>query len=341
LSIVDAANRILASVFQYALEAAVASRISHTQKGFLKGRQMLRNVLDIDHAAQKISVTSRCGAILLFDFTAAFPSLSHDMMWDVLEVSGINESFINVVQMFYTDNWHILKVKGGLHKGVQVLSGVRQGCPLSGLLFAICVDVLLRKIESQLSGDEISGAFADDIAVVVSVVWKSAISLRMLFAVFQEISALSLNVEKTIMIPLWQAGSCPNVRIVLRELCPPWKEISIHSKGKYLGFWIGPDAEKERWKKPLSKFEQRVKQWADMQLGLALKVIAFNVYIVTVLEFAAQLYEVDDDVTAATSWALRVLAIGPGNWVTQHDLENLTFFGFQQECAGNKQIYRK
>ena len=83
--------------------------------------------------------------------------------------------------------------------------------------------------------------------------------------------------------------------------------------------------------RPLSKFEQRVKQWADMQLGLALDVIAFNVYIVTVLEFAAQLYEVDDDVTAATSWALRVLAIGPGNWVTQHDLENLTFFGFKQE----------
>lgn len=50
-----------------------------------------------------------------------------------------------------------------------------------------------------------------------------------------------------------------------------------------------------------------------------------------VLEFAAQLYEVDDDVTAATSWALRVLAIGPGNWITQHDLENLTFFGFSQE----------
>ncbi len=45
---------------------------------------MLRNVLDIDFAAQKISVKSKKGAIILFDFWAAFPSLSHEFLWDFL-----------------------------------------------------------------------------------------------------------------------------------------------------------------------------------------------------------------------------------------------------------------
>jgi hypothetical protein len=331
LSIVDAANRILAAIFQCTLELAVASRISNAQKGFVKGRRMLRNVLEIDHAAQKISVTNKSGAILLFDFTAAFPSLAHDMMWDVLRFGGIDESFIEVVRMFYANNQHILKVRGGLFKGVQVLSGVRQGCPLSGLLFAICIDVLLCKIDKLLSGDETIGAFADDIAVVVSNIWTSASSLQVLFEEFEDISALSLNVKKTIMIPLWQITRQQTVSRLLRELCPAWRDLAIDLKGKYLGFWIGPDAMTERWKRPLAKFEQRVLQWARMHLGLSLNVIAFNMYIAPVLEFVAQLCETDIHVHAVIAWALRRLASGPGTWVTRLDLENLTFFGFQQE----------
>jgi hypothetical protein len=70
---------------------------------------MLRNVLEIDAAAHKISVRSRAGAILLFDFTAAFPSLAHEMIWDTLEVAGVDRSLIDVPKMFYRNNQHLLK----------------------------------------------------------------------------------------------------------------------------------------------------------------------------------------------------------------------------------------
>ena len=85
---------------------------------------MLRNVLDVDMAAHKISVRSKSGAILLFDFASAFPSLSHDMMWEVLEVTGIDRSFIGVVKMFYQNNRHLLKLHSSLFDGVEVHSGV-------------------------------------------------------------------------------------------------------------------------------------------------------------------------------------------------------------------------
>ena len=97
ISIVDASSRILASKFCAALEKQVGHRIEQAQKGFLKQRQMLRNVLEVDLAAQKISVKSRSGAIMLFDFRAAFPSLSHDMTWDTLEISGVDPQFIKVI----------------------------------------------------------------------------------------------------------------------------------------------------------------------------------------------------------------------------------------------------
>ena len=170
------------------------------------------------------------------------------------------------------------------------------------------------------------GAFADDIAVVLGDFWLSAPALQRIFVEFHEISALALNAKKTVMIPLWPYSSSQNVGTLVKEFCAEWADFKIDNKGKYLGFLIGPGALVEQWKAPLFKFESRVKHWAEMHLGMAMNIVAFNVYIALVLEFTAQLLEVDDAVRAVMRWAMRRLASGPGTWVTQRDLENQTFF---------------
>ena len=132
ISVVDASNRILASIFRVALDRCVGDRVSAMQRGFLTGRPMLRNDIEIDWAAQKISLLSNTGAILLFDFRAAFPSMNHAFMWKSLEAMGIPGKVINATRMFYHDNAHILKIAGSRYDGPKMQSGVRQGCPLSG-----------------------------------------------------------------------------------------------------------------------------------------------------------------------------------------------------------------
>jgi hypothetical protein len=327
ISIVDASNRILASIFCKVLERRIGHRIHQAQKGFLKHRQMLRNVLDIDFAAHKVSVRSRSGAILLFDFKAAFPSLSHDMMWDTLEITGVDPYFIDVVKLFYRNNKHILRIRGDNFNGILVESGVRQGCPLSGLLFAICVDVLLSKLAKTLKTDEGMGAFADDIALVVENFWISSPVIQHIFSEFQDISGLTLNVSKTVMVPLWPFSSEENIRKLMREFCPGWSGLDISRKGKYLGFILGPHMEQEGWTKPLAKFELQAKVWAGMRLGMAMNILVFNMYIAPILEYVAQLLIVDDKVTDALQRCMRLLASGPGNWVELRDLENLKRYG--------------
>ena len=328
ISIVDSANRILASIFCAVLERKIGHRLERAQKGFLKGRHLLRNVLDVDFAAHKISVRSRSGAIILFDFAAAFPSVSHEMLWDALEATGIDANFIKVVKLFYRGNQHFLKLRGSRFLGIEVKSGVRQGCPLSGLLFAICVDVLLTRMAHMLKNDEVVAAFADDIALVLEDFWVSAPAIQKVFQEFQEVSGLILNISKTVLIPLWPFSGEANVRVLLRELCPDWRDLQIARSGKYLGFILGPNATQDGWKKPLAKFERTVALWATLRLGMSLNVHAFNVYMVPILEYVAQLLIVDEPVQDAMLKAMRKLASGPGNWIVVADMENLTSFGF-------------
>ena len=85
---------------------------------------------------------------------------SHDFR-AVLRASGVDEAFIDVIQLFYPNNVHILNVRGEFHKGVEVRSG---GCPLSWLLFAMCVDVLPRRMREVQREPEDIGAFANNIS---------------------------------------------------------------------------------------------------------------------------------------------------------------------------------
>ena len=100
LSVVDSINRILASVFRISLERAGGKQISEFRRGFLQGRSMLRNILELDHNPQKISIKHKSGAILLLGFKAAFACLSHDFLWDVLISVGVPEDYVGALNHF-------------------------------------------------------------------------------------------------------------------------------------------------------------------------------------------------------------------------------------------------
>ena len=80
--------------------------------------------------------------------------------------------------------------------------GVRQGCPLSPLLFVVCVDILLRMIASR-TPHSTSRAFADDIATIIEDWSRDCRVLHNIFDEFGTISNLHLNTSKTVCIPLW------------------------------------------------------------------------------------------------------------------------------------------
>ena len=73
---------------------------------------------------------------------------------------------------------------GGVdHEGFRMKGGVRQGCPLSLLLFAVCVDILLRRLE-QTVPQCMCRAFADDIALVLQDWWIQGPTVQQLFKEF-------------------------------------------------------------------------------------------------------------------------------------------------------------
>ncbi|GIY89579.1 putative reverse transcriptase [Caerostris extrusa] len=74
---------------------------------------------------------------------------------------------------------------------IPISCGVKQGCPLSGLLFNLCLDPVLRAIQDNAADHRVL-AFADDLVLLAESQAQLQINLHLVQDLLQKIS-LSLN----------------------------------------------------------------------------------------------------------------------------------------------------
>eukprot|EP00972_Heterocapsa_arctica_P106201 15644866-Heterocapsa_arctica.AAC.1 len=140
LSIGNTDNRLMCSAARLRWEAIFGRWVSQSQKGFLRGRSMLSNVLTIDNEAMRVSLQCGTGAIVLFDFKAAFPSIEREFMLKTLRWLGVPERQIRFLETMYHHTKVKIRAAGGEGGWFDMTRGIRQGCPLSPLIFAVVVD---------------------------------------------------------------------------------------------------------------------------------------------------------------------------------------------------------
>ena len=321
LSIVDTANRLLANAARLRWEGMLERWLSPNQRGFLPMRSMLANILDIEEAAMGTSVSQQEGAIILFDFAAAFPSISQEFLLHTLEFIGFPRHALHLIRAVYHKSACILRLAGHTLDGFSMTAGVRQGCPLSPLLYVVAMDGLLRRVHREIPS-AVTRAYADDTAMVVQSIQADTRVAQDIFTELEAVSCLRLNLKKCVLIPLGDRTHHA-VRASLSEWCPAWTAMHIADCGKYLGMVIGPGKGFSSWRDPIQKAWSRVHMWDWSKLGLLFATQVWNVFIISTLSFVAQLERPPPDVLANVESMLRKAAYGPGNWCSAADMQHL------------------
>eukprot|EP01071_Lankesteria_metandrocarpae_P012011 Lankesteria_metandrocarpae@DN5485_c0_g1_i21.p1 len=107
-----------------------------------------------------------------YDLKNAFPSVSHNLIKEVLNSVNIPASIINIIHDIY-DQSKLLLTVGSNTTVIDNNRGVKQGCPLSAILFNLCLEPLLRALDSAGPGIKLRStetklnhtAYADDLKV--------------------------------------------------------------------------------------------------------------------------------------------------------------------------------
>jgi hypothetical protein len=315
LSLVNTDNRIVANTLRLTWEALLQERISPHQRGFLRGRSLLENVCDVEDRMRHIYISGNRGATLLLDFASAFPSVSRSYLLTTLSATGLPPRALNAVRMLYTDTTAIVSLGGARHGSFPMTAGIRQGCPLSPLLFAACTDELLRQMQEIPSTDAF--AFADDTAVTTACWPSHGDAILALLRTYSGCSGMNINWEKTVYIPLHEADPAV-VEGDLRRSHPE-APMAVLGSARYLGFYVGPATQQQCWEAPLRKFHERLQHWPWSRMGLQLAVAAYNTYVLPTLLYVAQLRKPPAEVLAEEARALSRVLPGPGGWITQQE----------------------
>ena len=108
------------------------------------------------------------------DLRNAFGSVSHAAIFTTLRHMGFSDDFISLIRDVYTDATTVVKLSQNVETDpINVHAGVKQGCPISPILFNLSTELLIRTVLSKctendaipfrLYGESVSIlAYADD-----------------------------------------------------------------------------------------------------------------------------------------------------------------------------------
>jgi hypothetical protein len=193
LNITNADTRLLASAGRLVLEPLLGPLITDDQRGFITGRSMIANLLDVDEAMLMRASQEEGACAYFFDFAAAFPSIEQVILREFFKSLGWPRWLHNFIQRLYQDNSCTISLGGARHDGFAISKGIRQGCPLSPLLFAAASDLMLRRM-ARLFPLAKTRAWADDLAMILPKGAQRAGELQDFFDDFANISGLRLNI---------------------------------------------------------------------------------------------------------------------------------------------------
>jgi len=115
------------------------------QNGFRKGRSCMDCIFSASQIIKKHREFNIPTYIAFIDLKKTFDSVDRDKLWTIMLSKGIPTHLMTIIQKIYKENVIRVNAGNGISEDSRaVTQGVRQGCPLSPVLFNLYLDEFIR-----------------------------------------------------------------------------------------------------------------------------------------------------------------------------------------------------
>ena len=129
--------KILSKLLADRIKPLLGKLISPLQGGFVKGRHILDNVIQVQEAMHSSYHRQEKGMLIKLDMENAFDKVGMSFLFKVLRLFGFISTFVNLIKACTDKPWIAPLINGRSTHFFQVTRGLRQGCPLSPFLYII------------------------------------------------------------------------------------------------------------------------------------------------------------------------------------------------------------
>lgn len=197
----------IASVILRTLHAVIAKtwgqsvELHPAQRGFVRCDGALENVSLLHHCITLSRRAKKSIYIAVLDLTKAFDSVSHHSLMRAMRSFRAPEMLQDYLADLYEKSLTKLDISGRLSNEMRPMRGVRQGDPLSPLLFNMMIDEGLRTLPTNLGidlgGERLNAlAFADDLVLMARTKEALQVLLNQMNG-FLRARGMTMNISKS------------------------------------------------------------------------------------------------------------------------------------------------
>ncbi|KAI0529431.1 hypothetical protein KFK09_001980 [Dendrobium nobile] len=244
ISLCNVFYKIIAKLLANRLKTVLPLIIHESQAGFIHNRCITDNILLASEVLREFNFNRNLFCAKL-DIKKAFDTVSRKFLINRMRQKGFPDMFINWVNCCISNVHFSICLNGSLEGFFNSSSGLRQGCPLSPLLFCIVMDALSCNLTSNFVGNNspvfnINGKnfnhlmYADDLLVFGMAKTQNATNLMNILNDFADSSGLSINPTKSSII-------FSNNSFDTEQFCSIFGITQTSSFLTYLGIPISPE----------------------------------------------------------------------------------------------------
>jgi len=299
ISLLNTDYKILSRIMSNRLKKVLPDIISQDQTSCIVGRDIsdtVSSIRDIIDIADKENLE---GYLLKIDQEKAFDRVDHTYLIRVLQTFGFGEKFCNWIKIFYTEIYSAVKTNGFISKYFPIKNSVRQGCPISALLFVLTMEPLNQAIRNtnDIRGIQIHNSnkisllyqHADDTTLTVS----DKQSIYKTFDILEKYgraSGAKVNKQKSEIMKLG-VGDIEAEGIDKLEIKKCYGIIQV------LGTYLGNDrkqCEESNWRDKVTKTKTILNMWKMRKLTIQGRAIVISSLLLSKLWYVLMTQPIPD-----------------------------------------------
>ncbi|PKU66661.1 Putative ribonuclease H protein [Dendrobium catenatum] len=273
ISLCNVLYKIVAKVIANRLKVVLPYIIHENQSGFIANRCSTDNIILAAELLRDFKGSKKKFCAKL-DVKKAFDTVSREFIIARLLQKGFPETFVSWIKGCISDIYFSICLNGSLESFFKSSSGLRQGCPLSPLLFCIAMDGLSNILNDPTASPNFKGIscknfcinhllYADDLLVMGESTRSNVIQLNRCLHLFASLSGLQINSSKSAII---FSNNDPENQWICEEL--GIQNVNLHLT--YLGIPISPKRLKASHFQPLlSRISALLAGWKNKFLSFA------------------------------------------------------------------------
>jgi len=210
ICLLNVSFKIYTKVATNRLSTVAQKIIRPTQTAFLPGRNIMEGAVLLHETIHELHLKKQDGIIFKIDFEKAYDKVKWSFLQQTLRMKGFSQKWCSWVKQFTQGGNVNIKVNDQLGSYFQMKKGLRQGDPMSPILFNIVVDMLAILIARAKEAGQVEGViphlvqdglsilqYADDIVLFMSHDFEKARNMKLILSTFEQLSGLKINFHKS------------------------------------------------------------------------------------------------------------------------------------------------